>query len=69
MTSSYKNLTENTKKSISRNAAAYTAKNYVQKNIKLKPEVAAKFDALCKEKGITAPVFIERMIEYYKNEK
>ncbi|AUK44455.1 hypothetical protein A4212_04300 [Pasteurella multocida] len=62
----YQKLTENTKNAIAKNAAKYTAKNYVQKNIKLKPEVAQKLDLLCKEKGLSCAAMIEKMIENQK---
>ncbi|WP_424408123.1 CopG family transcriptional regulator [Pasteurella sp. PK-2025] len=65
----YKKLTENTKKSIAKNAAVYTAKNYVQKNIKLKPEVAEKLENLCKEKGLSCAGLIEEMIGMIENKK
>lgn len=62
----YQKLTENTKKAISKNAARYTSQNYVQKNIKLKPEIAEKLDNLCKENGLSCAAMIEKMIENQK---
>ncbi|EGP02593.1 hypothetical protein AAUPMG_12716, partial [Pasteurella multocida subsp. multocida str. Anand1_goat] len=50
----------------SKNAARYTSKNYVQKNIKLKPEIAEKLDNLCKENGLSCAAMIEKMIENQK---
>ncbi|MFP4711197.1 RepB family protein [Pasteurella multocida] len=64
----YKKLTDKSKKAIAKNAAAYTAKNYVQKNIKLKPEIAEKLDNLCKENGLSYAAMIEKMIENQKCE-
>lgn len=62
----YQKLSENTKKAITKNAKEYTAKNYIQKNIKLKPEVAEKLENLCKKREISCAKLIEEMINIYK---
>ncbi|MXN88622.1 ribbon-helix-helix domain-containing protein [Pasteurella canis] len=62
----YQKLTDKSKRAIAKNAAAYTAKNYVQKNIKLKPEVAEKLDDLCQKMGLSYAAMIEKMIKEQK---
>lgn len=65
---SYQKLTEQRKKSIAKNAKEYAEKNYIQKNLKLKPSVVAELDEICAENGgISYAAMLEKLIKFYKN--
>lgn len=60
---SYKKLTEEQKRTLSENANAYSKENYKQISLKLRPDIADKFDALCKIKGVSRPELIKILID------
>ncbi len=62
---SYKKLSENTKKSISINANNYAKDNYRQFTIRLSPDVANRFDDICKNENLSRPELIKKLIENY----
>lgn len=60
---SYKKLTEEQKRALSENANAYSKENYKQISLKLRPDIADKFDAICKIKGVSRPELIKMLID------
>lgn len=60
---SYKKLTEEQKRTLSENANAYSKENYKQISLKLRPDIADKFDAICKIKGVSRPELIKILID------
>ncbi|MDU4566300.1 MAG: ribbon-helix-helix protein, CopG family [Haemophilus parainfluenzae] len=60
---SYKKLTGEQKRALSENANAYSKENYKQISLKLRPDIADKFDALCKIKGVSRPELIKILID------
>lgn len=60
---SYKKLTEEQKRTLSENANAYSKENYKQISLKLRPDIADKFDAICKIKGVSRPELIKMLID------
>ncbi|HDR1022321.1 TPA: CopG family transcriptional regulator [Pasteurella multocida] len=64
----YADLTEKSKKAIAKNASEYTKKNYIQKNLKLKPNVVVALDELCARNGdISYAAMLEKLINYYND--
>lgn len=60
---SYKKLTGEQKRALSENANAYSKENYKQISLKLRPDIADKFDTLCKIKGVSRPELIKMLID------
>ena len=60
---SYKKLTEKQKRTLSENANAYSKENYKQISLKLRPDIAEKFDEICKIKGVSRPELIKMLID------
>lgn len=60
---SYKKLTREQKRALSENANAYSKENYKQISLKLRPDIADKFDAICKIKGVSRPELIKMLID------
>ena len=60
---SYKKLTGEQKRALSENANAYSKENYKQISLKLRPDIADKFDAICKIKGVSRPELIKMLID------
>lgn len=60
---SYKKLTEEQKRTLSENANAYSKENYKQISLKLRPDIADKFDEICKIKGVSRPELIKMLID------
>lgn len=60
---SYKKLTEKQKRTLSENANAYSKENYKQISLKLRPDIADKFDTLCKINGVSRPELIKMLID------
>lgn len=60
---SYKKLTGEQKRALSENANAYSKENYKQISLKLRPDIADKFDAICKIKGVSRPELIKILID------
>lgn len=60
---SYKKLTEKQKRALSENANAYSKENYKQISLKLRPDIAEKFDEICKIKGVSRPELIKMLID------
>lgn len=60
---SYKKLTEEQKRTLSENANAYSKENYKQISLKLRPDIAEKFDEICKIKGVSRPELIKMLID------
>lgn len=60
---SYKKLTREQKRALSENANAYSKENYKQISLKLRPDIAEKFDEICKIKGVTRPELIKMLID------
>lgn len=59
---SYKKLTGEQKRALSENANAYSKENYKQISLKLRPDIADKFDEICKIKGVSRPELIKMLI-------
>lgn len=59
---SYNQLAKNTKKIISDNANKYSKANYKQITLKLRPDVVDKFEAMCKDAGISRAEMFRRLI-------
>ena len=62
---SYKKLTDERKKNISINANNYAKDNYRQFTIRLSPDVANRFDDICKNENLSRPELIKKLIENY----
>lgn len=62
----YKRLSGERKKAISAKANAYAKDNYKQIALKLKPEVAEQFDALCEKEGVSRPEMLSKLIQAYR---
>lgn len=60
---SYKKLTGEQKRALSENANAYSKENYKQISLKLRPDIAEKFDEICKIKGVSRPELIKMLID------
>lgn len=60
---SYKKLTGEQKRALSENANAYSKENYKQISLKLRPDIADKFDEICKIKGVSRPELIKMLID------
>lgn len=60
---SYKKLTGEQKRALSENANAYSKENYKQISLKLRPDIADKFDEICKIKGVSRPELIKILID------
>lgn len=60
---SYKKLTEEQKRALSENANAYSKENYKQISLKLRPDIADKFDEICKINGVSRPELIKMLID------
>ncbi len=60
---SYKKLTREQKRVLSENANAYSKENYKQISLKLRPDIAEKFDEICKIKGVSRPELIKMLID------
>lgn len=60
---SYKKLTREQKRALSENANAYSKENYKQISLKLRPDIAEKFDEICKIKGVSRPELIKMLID------
>lgn len=61
----YKKLSDKQKKAISQNANAYAKKNYKQISLKLSPDLADKLDRICRDKNLSRPELIKKLIENY----
>lgn len=64
---SYEKLKENRKKAISNNANTYSKKNYKDVSIKVRPEVAAEFSAICEKEGVSKAEMLRRFICNYNS--
>lgn len=62
---SYKKLSDERKKNISINANNYAKDNYRQFTIRLSPDVANRFDNICKNENLSRPELIKKLIENY----
>nr|DAR64846.1 MAG TPA: hypothetical protein [Caudoviricetes sp.]DAX53314.1 MAG TPA: hypothetical protein [Caudoviricetes sp.]DAX94286.1 MAG TPA: hypothetical protein [Caudoviricetes sp.] len=62
---SYKKLSDERKKNISINANNYAKDNYRQFTIRLSPDVANRFDDICKNENLSRPELIKKLIENY----
>lgn len=62
---SYKKLSDERKKNISINANNYAKDNYQQFTIRLSPDVANRFDNICKNENLSRPELIKKLIENY----
>lgn len=58
----YKKLSKKSKKAITDNANEYNKQNYKQINVRVKPDVHARFLELCKNNSVSQPVMIESLI-------
>lgn len=61
----YKKLSDERKKNISINANNYAKDNYRQFTIRLSPDVANRFDDICKNENLSRPELIKKLIENY----
>lgn len=59
---SYQKLPESTKKIISKNSNEYNKANYKQIKFTVRPEIADKFEALCKEAGVSRSEMFRRLV-------
>ena len=59
---SYKKLPESTKNIISKNSNDYNKTNYKQVKFTVRPEIADKFEALCKEAGVSKAEMFRRFV-------
>ena len=62
---SYKKLSDERKKNISINANNYAKDNYRQFTIRLSPDVANRFDDICKNENLSRPELKKKLIENY----
>ena len=63
----YKRLSGERKKAISVKANAYAKDNYKQIALKLKPEIAEQFDALCDQEGVSRPEMLLKLLQDYNS--
>lgn len=59
---SYQKLPDSTKNIISKNANDYNRDNYKQVKFTVRPEIADKFEALCKEAGVSRAAMFRRLV-------
>ncbi|WP_109859681.1 ribbon-helix-helix domain-containing protein [Aggregatibacter segnis] len=64
---SYEKLKKDRKKAISSNANTYSKKNYKDVSMKVKPEVAAEFSAICEKEGVSKAEMLRRFIYNYNS--
>lgn len=59
---SYQKLPESTKNLISKNSNDYNKVNYKQIKFTVRPEIADKFESLCKEEGVSRAEMFRRLV-------
>lgn len=64
---SYEKLKTDRKKAISRNANTYSKKNYKDVSMKVRPEVAVAFNAICEKEGVSKAEMLRRFIDNYNS--
>lgn len=63
---SYSKLSKERKKNIGRNANDYAKMMYRQFTIRLNPDLADKFDSICKKEGLSRPELIKKLLNTYR---
>lgn len=65
---SYKKLSEERKSAIGQNANEYAKEKYKQFTLRLAPEVAEKFDTICKQENLSRPAVLQMLIDNYSRD-
>nr|DAS24919.1 MAG TPA: hypothetical protein [Caudoviricetes sp.] len=61
----YKKLSANRKKALSKNANEYAKTNYKQVLLRLKPEVAEEFERVCQGENLSRVEMLKKLLEIY----